>query len=97
MVIAAPAAARTGPSSHQPRGSTPHTPSEAVENVAPTPLKRGYRSNRPELPHGQGVRSPIRIHAGRVEVHKGQTHAITFALADASRPFLTENEQPEVP
>lgn len=28
-----------------------------------------------------------------VEVHKGQTHAITFAPADANRPFLTENEQ----
>jgi AraC-like DNA-binding protein len=28
-----------------------------------------------------------------VEVHRGQTHAITFAPADASRPFLTENEQ----
>jgi AraC-like DNA-binding protein len=28
-----------------------------------------------------------------VAVHKGQTHAITFAPADANRPFLTENEQ----
>ncbi|MET8763564.1 TetR-like C-terminal domain-containing protein [Lentzea sp. NPDC004782] len=47
-------------------------------------------------PHQQRSRGFVHrfgIHAGRVEVHKGQTHAITFALDDASRPFLTENEQ----